>query len=89
MRSNGAPWYCEKTKSHLRRWRATTTDIGAHLHHQKNRVEDDERHYEVLERSGLDDSPQSVPHANSLLGHVPFQGRRVDGEVDAGLLQIH
>ena len=61
----------------------------SYLHHQEDRVEHDECHDEVLERRGLDDPPESVSHAHSLLGHVPLQRRGVDGKVNARFLQVY
>ena len=61
----------------------------SYLHHQEDSVEHDECHDEVLERRRLDDSPEPVSHAHSLLGHVPLERRRVDGKVDARFLQVY
>ena len=60
---------------------------GFYLEHQQNRIQHDESHDEVLEGGRLDDPPEAVAHAHPLLRHVPLQRRRVDGKVDARLLQ--
>ena len=61
--------------------------VCTYLHHEEDGVEDDEGHDEVLEGRRLDDPPEAVAHAHPLLRHVPLQRRRVDGKVDARLLQ--
>jgi hypothetical protein len=58
-----------------------------YLHHQQDRVEDNENHDEVLERRGDDHSPYLVLEAVHLLGHVALQRFSLDGKVDAGFLQ--
>ena len=48
-----------------------------YLHHEKNGVEDDEGHDEVLEGGGDDHPPQLVLEAVSLFWHVTLQWLRL------------
>ena len=60
----------------------------AHLHHEEDRVENDEGHDEVLEGGGHHDPPQFVLEAVPLFRHVALQRLRVDGKVDTGFLNV-
>ena len=52
-----------------------------YLHHEKDGVEDDEGHDEVLEGGGDDHPPQLVLEAVSLLWHVTLQWLSLRKEV--------
>ena len=55
------------------------TDWGTDLHHEKNSVENDEGHDEVLEGGGDYPPPQLVLEAVPLFRHVPLQWLRLAG----------
>lgn len=51
---------------------AAVVAAGAYLHHQKDGVENDESHNEILKWSRLDYSPQPVLETYSLFWHITF-----------------
>ena len=59
---------------------------STHLHHQKNGVEYDECHNEVLERRRHNHPPDLVLQTVHLFRHVALQRLGLDGEVDARFL---
>lgn len=60
----------------------------SYLHHEKERVEDNKQHDEVLERSGGDNSPHLELQRVSVLRHVPLQRSSSHGEIYARLLVL-
>ena len=62
--------------------------VGTYLHHEENGVEDDEHHDEVLKGGADHHPPDLVLERVLVLGHVPLEGLRLDGEVDAALLVL-
>ena len=63
-----------------------TDEMRSYLHHEKERVEDDEGHDEIFERSRDDHSPNLVLEALSVFWHVAFKRFGLDGEIDARFL---
>ena len=57
------------------------TDWGTDLHHEKNSVENDEGHDEVLKGGGDYHLPQLVLEAVSFFWHVTFQWLRLSKNV--------
>ena len=59
----------------------------SYLHHQQERVEDDQSHDEIFERRRNDHAPNFIFETVAIFGHVAFQRLGLDREIDAGFLR--
>lgn len=58
-----------------------------YLHHEQQRVQNDQYHDEILEGRRHHQSPYFVLHAVPVFGHVPLQRSCLYGEIYAGFLK--
>ena len=62
-------------------------NIISYLHHQENRVQNNENHNEVLKRSRYDHSPDFVLEAIHFLWHVSLKRLSLNGKINARFLK--
>ena len=61
--------------------------MKAYLHHEKNRVEHDQKHNEILKGGRSDESPDVIPATRRLLRDVNLHGFSLDHVVDTRFLK--